>query len=178
MQEINTEIIRTKRLLLRPFNLKDAKDVQRLANDKAISDGTHYLPYPYTLEIAKNWITSHRAACARGEQVVFAITLKRTRALVGAVGLFLNDETELGYWIGRPYWGRGYATEAAQAMIEYAFNVVGVPSIFSDCFQWNKPSIKVIQKVGMAYRKTFDKYIEKRHRYEPVDQYEIKKPNK
>ncbi len=176
MQEINTEIVETKRLLLRPFNLQDAKVVQQLAGDKEISDGTYYLPHPYEDGVAERWITNHRAACEKGEQVVFAITLKETRTLIGAVGLFLDDEAELGYWIGKAYWGHGYATEAARAMLEYAFDILNLPSIYSDCFQWNIPSIKVMQKIGMTYRKTFDKYVEKRQQYEAVDQYEIKNP--
>jgi RimJ/RimL family protein N-acetyltransferase len=173
MQEINTERVETERLLLRRFNLKDAKNVQQLANDEAVSEGTYYLPYPYEDGVAERWITNHRAAYDKGEQIVFAITLKETGVLVGAVGLFLDHEAELGYWLGRPYWGHGYATEAARAMIEYGFNVVGLKTIFADCFKWNKISIKVMRKIGMTYRKTFDKYVEKYHQFEPVDQYEI-----
>lgn len=166
----------TKRLLLRPFNLQDAAMVQQLAGDKAISDGTYYIPYPYEDGMAERWICNHRIACEKMEQAVFAITLKENQHLVGAVGLFLNIkelESELGYWIGKPFWGHGYATEVACAMIKYGFAEFYLRSIYSDCFRWNVASLKIIKKLGMTWKKSFEKYIPKTNRFESADQYVI-----
>ncbi len=170
------EILETERLILRPFTLQDAKRVQQLAGDKDIADGTCYIPHPYEDGIAEKWIIEHRAACERNEQAVFAIITKQTNDLTGAVGLMLNKEqlqAELGYWIGKPYWGQGFATEAAQTIIKYGFEKFHLTCNYADCFQWNTTSIKVIQKIGMRLRKSFDKYVERRNVIERVNQYTI-----
>lgn len=166
----------TERLILRHFTLQDAKNVQRLAGDKAIADGTCYIPHPYEDGMAEKWIIEHRGACEKGEQAIFAITTKETNGLIGAVGLMLHKEefqAELGYWIGRLFWGRGFATEAAQTIIKYGFEKHCLSSIYADCFQWNVASIKVIQKIGMKWKRSFDKYVERRNTIEHVDQYII-----
>ncbi len=170
------EILETERLILRPFILQDAQNVQRLAGDKAVADGTCYIPHPYEDGMAEKWIIEHRTACEKGEQAIFAIISKETNDLIGAVGLMLNKEqlqAELGYWIGRPFWGHGFATEAAQTIIEYGFKKFCLSSIYADCFQWNVASIKVIQKIGMKWRKSFNKYVERRNVIEHVNQYLI-----
>jgi ribosomal-protein-alanine N-acetyltransferase len=170
------EILETERLILRPFTLQDAKHVQQLAGDKDIADGTCYIPHPYENGMAEKWIIEHRAACERNEQVVFAITTKQINDPIGAVGLMLHKEelqAELGYWIGKPYWGQGFATEAAQIMIKYGFEKFHLTCIYADCFQWNTASIKIIQKIGMRWKKSFDKYVERRNVIERVNQYII-----
>ncbi|KPJ67254.1 MAG: hypothetical protein AMJ43_05130 [Coxiella sp. DG_40] len=170
------EILESERLILRPFSLQDAKIVQRLAGDQAIADGTFYIPHPYEDGMAEKWIIEHRAACKRNEQAVFAITTKQTNDPIGAVGLMLHKEelhAELGYWIGKPYWGQGFATEAAQTIIKYGLEKFHLTSIYADCFQWNTTSIKVIQKIGMRWKKSFDKYVERRNVIERVNQYII-----
>jgi GrpB-like predicted nucleotidyltransferase (UPF0157 family)/predicted acetyltransferase len=171
----------TKRLLLRPFNMDDAPMVQQLAGDKAIADGTYYIPHPYEDGMAEQWITNHRTACEKMDQAVFAITVKENRQLIGAVGLFLNIkklESELGYWIGKPFWGHGYATEAARAMIKYGFKEFYLRNIYSDCFRWNAASLKVIKKLGMTWKKSFEKYVPKINRFESADQYVIGAPER
>lgn len=170
------EILESERLILRPFTLQDAKCVQQLAGDKDIADGTYYIPHPYEDGMAEKWIIEHRAACERNEQAIFAITTKQSNDLTGAVGLMLHKEelqAELGYWIGKPYWGQGFATETAQTMIKYGFEKFRLISIYADCFQWNTTSIKVIQKIGMKLKKSFDKYVERRNTIERVNQYII-----
>ncbi|MCK4609281.1 MAG: GNAT family N-acetyltransferase [Gammaproteobacteria bacterium] len=165
------ETLTSERLLLRPFTLQDAKAVQKLAGDKAIADGTYYIPHPYTDGMAEQWITSHRASCESGSQVVFAVTLPGSDELVGAVGLFFTDGVECGYWIGRPYWDHGYATEATGRLLKYAFEDLGIVRIYADSFTWNKPSVKVMKKLGMRYYRSFEKYVDRRGRFEAVEQY-------
>jgi hypothetical protein len=108
----------TARLVLRQFALSDAAEVQRLAGDRAIADTTLEIPHPYEDGMAEQWIATHAPKFEAGEQVALAITLADTGRLVGAVGLAVQarfDRAEIGYWVGKPYWGRGLGLHRAQA---------------------------------------------------------------
>ncbi len=99
--------IKTERLLLRPFELSDADDIQRLAGDKAIADTTLNIPHPYEDGMAEEWIATHRPKFEAGELVNFAIVSKASNELMGAIGLIIVpqfERAELGYWIGKPFW--------------------------------------------------------------------------
>src|SRR5918996_770978 len=101
----------TPRLLIRPFNQADAPRVQLLAGDAAIADTTLNIPHPYENGMAETWIAGHAEQFIRGEQAAFAVVVRAVDELVGAVALtFANAHAraELGYWIGRAYWSRGY----------------------------------------------------------------------
>ena len=116
--------LETARLALRPFRTADADEVQRLAGDRAVADTTLNVPHPYEDGMAERWISNHRDWFERGQQAVFAITLRSDGTLIGAIGLLINGEdqrAELGYWIGKPYWNQGYCTEAARAVLGFGF---------------------------------------------------------
>src|SRR5438045_1346013 len=109
--------IETKNLILRPFNLSDAPDIQRLAGDKEIAATTLNITHPYENGLAEQWIETHQKQFEKGEQVIFAIVINK-EMLIGAIGLNINQQhgrAELGYWIGKQYWNKGYCTEAAEA---------------------------------------------------------------
>ena len=110
--------ISTQRLLLRAPALGDARAIGLLAGDYDVASMTGTIPHPYSEEMAVDWIESLQAG---DEGVAFAVDLDGE--LIGCVGYRAIDKThaEMGYWIGKPYWGMGYATEAAQALILYAF---------------------------------------------------------
>jgi ribosomal-protein-alanine N-acetyltransferase len=144
--------LETERLILRPFQLTDAADVQRLAGDRAIADTTATIPHPYPNGAAEASIASHADHFASGESVTFAITHRDNGALRGAIGLELRPEhrrAELGYWVGKPFWNRGYTTEAARAVIRYAFQCLTVDRIFAHHFLRNPASERVMHKIGM-----------------------------
>lgn len=144
--------LETPRLLLRPFRTDDAADIVRLAGDRDIAATTRMVPHPYELPMAQAWLASQPAAQQRGEQLNFAITLAATGELVGAIGLVLNavdHHGELGYWVGKPYWDNGYATEAAKALVDHAFGVLHLHRIFAHHFSRNAASGRVMQKLGM-----------------------------
>src|SRR3989441_12132051 len=106
------------RLILRPFTLGDARDVQRLAGDREIASTTLNVPHPYANGMAEQWIGTHQEKYERGELVNFAIGLRVDNALLGAIGLRIDQQhthAELGYWLGKPYLERGYLTQAAHA---------------------------------------------------------------
>src|SRR5258706_3673221 len=112
-----------ERLILRPFELDDVPRVALLAGDRDVAKTTLALGHPYEISSAENWIATHPETFEKGKQVVFAVTLKNNHELIGAMGLALNldqELAELGYWIGKPYWSRGYCTEAARAVLRLA----------------------------------------------------------
>jgi RimJ/RimL family protein N-acetyltransferase len=168
--------LRTERLLLRPFALADAPEVQRLAGEKDIAAATLAVPHPYGDGMAESWISTHQATFDGGTQVVFAITRQRDGALVGAIGLEITREhahAELGYWIGKPYWGQGYATEAARAAVGYGFERLGLNRIFAYHFVRNPASGRVLRKIGMTYEGCLRRHIQKWGAFEDLACYAI-----
>lgn len=154
----------TGRLLLRPFDLADALTVQKLAGDKAIASMTLNIPHPYEDGMAEEWIGTHRKEFVEGKSVTFAITLREDETLIGAVGMSINQEherAEMGYWIGKPYWGNGYCTEAAREFLKYAFAETKLARIQATHFVQNPASGRVMTKIGMAYEGCLRQYVKK-----------------
>ncbi len=147
----------TERLVLRPFTLADAPDVQRLAGAREVASPTQNIPHPYEDGMAEQWISTHAEAFANDQRVSFAITQREDGALCGAIGLGINrphQHAEMGYWLGLPYWNRGYTSEAARAVVRYGFEVLDLHRIFARHMTRNPASGRVMQKIGMAYEGT------------------------
>jgi [ribosomal protein S5]-alanine N-acetyltransferase len=143
-------VIETERLLLRPFRLEDAAEVQRLCSDPRIAAGTLAIPHPYPDGAAEEWIARHPSDGSD----TFAIERKEDGALVGAIGLRLEPEhrrAELGYWIGVPYWGQGYATEGTEAVLRHGFHEHDLNRVYAFHFTVNPASGRVLQKIGMSH---------------------------
>ncbi|MCX6967417.1 MAG: GNAT family N-acetyltransferase [Verrucomicrobia bacterium] len=146
--------LHTKRLVLRPFKHADAPRLQQLASAPEVAATTLNIPHPYPDGMALLWIQQHPDMFKAGEGVVFAIELRREAALIGCVGLGCdpeNQNAELGYWIGVPYWNRGYATEAARMVVAFGFAYFGLHCIKSSYFRSNPASGRVMEKIGMRY---------------------------
>lgn len=146
--------LNTKRLVLRPFTPEDAPDLLRLVNAPEIAATTLHIPHPYPADLADTWIAQHPRLFDQGEGAIFAIISRRDATLVGCVGLGCdreNSNAELGYWIGVPYWGRGYATEAARMVVAFGFAYFGLHRIKSCVFGSNPASGRVLEKIGMRY---------------------------
>lgn len=168
--------ITTERLVLRPFALSDAADVQRLAGEWAVADTTSHIPHPYPDGAAEHWIDSHVERFAQREILTLAVTLRATGELLGAISLRLHDSdnrAELGYWIGVPYWNRGYCSEAARALIAYGFEHMGLHRVYAFHFVRNPASGRVMQKAGMTYEGTLRQHVKKWERYEDLATYGI-----
>lgn len=150
IQELPT--LRTERLLLRPFSALDAARVQALAGAREVYATTLTVPHPYENGIAERWIATHGAQFAAGKAVTLAITRRDDGMVVGAMSLDVRAEhrrAELGYWIGVPYWNNGYCTEAAAAIVQYAFEVLDLHKITSRYLVGNGASERVMIKIGM-----------------------------
>lgn len=144
----------TTRLHLRAFGDTDAATVQRLAGDRRVADTTLLIPHPYPEGAAEAWIATHEASWELGRGLVFAIVLRASGALIGAIGLRIDPATqtaEMGYWIGVPYWGQGYCTEAVRALVELGFTQLGLEWIRAHHFARNPASGRVLQKAGWHY---------------------------
>ena len=161
--------LHTDRLILRPFDLNDGADVQRLAGDKDIASTTCAIPHPYEDGMAEKWINSHEDVFKNGKGINLAITLKGTDTasksnLIGAISIEIDtiDKIgELGYWIGKPYWGCGYCTEAAKVILAFAFDVLKLKSIHAFYLKRNTASERVLQKIGMEFEDCFPKAVER-----------------
>jgi len=145
---------RTARLLLRPYHLSDAADLVRLAGAREVAATTLRIPHPYREQDALDFIASYGGESGKISR--FAITLRENGQLCGGIGLRIDSapneqNAELGYWLGVPYWGHGYATEAACAMVRYGFEALGLHRVYATHFAHNAASGRVLQKIGMRY---------------------------
>lgn len=150
-------IMKTERLILRPFKLLDSKIVQELAGDSKIAETTLNIPHPYIDGMAEAWINTHKDNLINEKSITYAIVKKETDELMGAISLMINKihkKAELGYWIGVPYWNKGYCTEASRAIVELGFKELNLNRIYALAMESNAGSWRVMEKVGMRYEGT------------------------
>ena len=141
-------VLETKRLALRVPRLEDAKTVATLSSDRRIAALTARIPHPYKLADAEGFIAGSNKA---GGEAVFLITL-RDETVVGACGVVLQEQTpELGYWLGVDHWGKGYATEALHAVIDYAFADLEHEALQAGARVTNPASRRVLEKCGFQW---------------------------
>jgi RimJ/RimL family protein N-acetyltransferase len=137
--------IRTARLLLRGPRVEDAKQIAALAGDRLVAENTAHIPSPCRIDDAKRWI-----ADAMSQSSAYAITIGGE--IIGAASLDGDDGTpELGYWIGVPFWGCGYATEAARGLIDRAFGDPGCKGLTARARVSNPASRRVLEKCGFQW---------------------------
>lgn len=161
---MNRPTLKTKRLVLRSFDLADAARVKELAGAREVALNTMRIPHPYPDGAAEEWISSQEQTLAEGNHA-FAID---DGQLVGAIGLHVNqdfDRAEVGYWLGLPFWGRGYATEAVAAILRYGFEELKLNRIYAGYFSRNAASGRVMEKNGMKYEGTLREHVRKWDEY-------------
>ena len=141
--------LQTARLVLRPPRPDGAKAIAALANDIRIAQNTTRIPHPYALADAKAWL---RLVNSQANGATFVVTL-RDESVIGACGVepLRDGQQELGYWLGTHYWGHGYATEAARAVIDYAFSELSYETIYSGARISNPASRRVLEKCGFQW---------------------------
>jgi len=160
--------ITTERLVLRLFQPSDAEAVTALCDNYNIYKNTLYLPYPYRLNDALTWIDKHYDNFMEDRLYEFAVTDKGTGEIFGAIALSNNkafNHGEIAYWIGEPYWGNGYATEAAKSILQFAFDDKKLHKVFARCFPSNLASASVIEKIGMRKEGTLNDHVIKDGKY-------------
>lgn len=172
------QILKSDRLVLRPFHLEDAQTVFELASEYEIAANTLRIPHPYELSMAEEWITGQATAEAEGKELVRAITQADSDRLIGSIGLILIqafNQAELGYWIGKPYWNKGYASEAAMTVLKFGFEKLNFHRIHAHHLSRNQASGMVLQKIGMQHEGHLRQHILKWGKYEDIDLYGILK---
>ncbi len=163
--------ITTDRLLLRLFNESDANEVRRLCNNFNLHKSTLNLPYPYSLECALSWIEEHEQNFDLDRMYEFAITDKHSGQLFGAIGISskeIDRNGEIAYWVGEEYWGKGYGTEAAKAVIEFVFKEKNYHRVYARHFKSNPASGEIMKKCGMVYEGTLKDHIYKNDGFEDL----------
>lgn len=149
LRESCIPVLETERLVLRAPRFEDAKSVAALANDRRIAENTRRIPHPYSRADADDFIASVNT---RAGEVAFLVALA-DGTLIGACGLAMTDgpAPELGYWLGVPFWGQGFGTEAVRAMIDYAFTDLTHAALQAGARVTNPTSRRVLEKCGFQW---------------------------
>jgi RimJ/RimL family protein N-acetyltransferase len=164
--------LRTERLILRPFEVSDAPRIRELAGAREVALGTLRIPHPYPEGAAEAFVEGQEDAPARGSWV-FAID---DGQLAGTIGLEVNsdfDRAEVGYWIGLPFWGRGYATEALGAILRFGFEQLKLNRMYAGHFGRNPASGRVMEKNGMQREGVLRRHVKKWDEYVDIVYYGI-----
>lgn len=145
--------LRSAQLILRPLERTDALKVAELAGDWEVARWTTDIPHPYDANMARNFIAWAQDELKGQRRFIFAMVARASGDLVGIISLTRNgaDEGEIGYWVGLPYQGRGFAREAAGAMITMGFEALALRRVVAACQPGNERSWRVMEGCGMRY---------------------------
>lgn len=147
-------ILETTRLLLRPWREEDAEDLYKYASDPEVGPPAGWPPHT-SVEESREIIRTVLSAAE-----TYAVCLKEDGRPIGSIGLHRNDlaerddEYELGYWIGKPFWGQGMIPEASREILRYAFEELGMARIWCGYYDGNVKSRRVQEKLGFVYHHT------------------------
>jgi RimJ/RimL family protein N-acetyltransferase len=140
-------VLETERLVLRAPRRGDAKAIAGLANDRRVAENTARLPHPYRLDDACEFID---VVNRQAGEATFAVLLNGE--LIGMCAVEPREQVaEIGYWFGVPFWGRGYATEAIRAVVDYAFGDLGHDALQAGARVSNPASRRVLEKCGFQW---------------------------
>lgn len=146
---IDCPALTTERLVMRPPSEADIPELIALADNRHVAEMLARMPHPYGEKEARAFLAM---AASPRSGAVYALTLKEDGAVIGCAGLNATDRgLELGYWIGEPYWQRGYATEAAHALVDLAFMRTNIQVLHCATRVINPASRRVIHKCGFQY---------------------------
>jgi len=140
----------TARLKLRPYTEADIPELLPLIGTREVAATTLRIAHPYTEQDARAFLQLAKEP----DKLWLAITLRSDGHQVGGIGLRIDKQhqhAELGYWLGVPFWGRGYATEAATEILRYGFETLALHRIFASHFRQNPASGRILKKIGMSY---------------------------
>ena len=145
------EVLSTERLILRPLKHSDATAFSKYGNDFDIARMTGSFPHPFPLLSAEFKIMHLKSMKRRGLAYPYAITIKGQDELIGVVDLFrknIGDNLEIGYWVARPFWGKGYAAEAGERLLREADLHLDTSTVHAGVFADNPASLRVLEKLG------------------------------
>jgi RimJ/RimL family protein N-acetyltransferase len=170
-------LLATAHLLLRELREADARAVSQRAGDRRVARFLIAVPTPYPVSLAARWIAGRIAWWPQSRGLTLAITRREDPdELLGSVSLrrFSRDRrAELGYWLGADAWGHGYATEAADALVEFGFAEMGLHRIYAQVLAGNNASCRVLEKLGMLSEGVRRRHIRKGKTLHDVQLYGI-----
>ena len=145
----SASVIATDRLALMAPSDRHAAEIARLAGAREVAEMTSQIPHPYTLGDAEAWL-----ARVANKPWVRAILHRADERLLGVVSISERSNPdlpwELGFWIGKPYWGRGFMTEAARALVARYFATTAADAVASSALAENQASLRVQEKLGFV----------------------------
>jgi len=173
--QLNCPVLETQRLILRPPHETDAEDIAELANNYRVASMLATMPHPYFVADARDFLT--KFGQAKPGHAVYAITLKGDGSFVGVCGLHEDKNRYelpfIGYWLGEVYWGHGFASEAARALVDLFFKVTDRDEMMISCRIDNERSRRIIEKCGGIPWKREDRYNRALGEMHAVDDFRV-----
>jgi [ribosomal protein S5]-alanine N-acetyltransferase len=149
-------MIKTERLILRNLKKSDAPSIAKYANDYEVSKWLAKMPYPYTVENANWWINHANDKAKEIPRTDYTFGIDLNGEIIGGIGIHeISDRIgEVGYWIGREHWQKGYGSEALKAIVDYASDI-GLRGLYAKVYVGNPSSGKLLEKCGFKQDKSF-----------------------
>jgi RimJ/RimL family protein N-acetyltransferase len=171
--------LETGRLILRPVTENDADDIYQNVKDYDIARWLINLPHPYPEDGAIKYIKEATELMKNGLSYELPIRLKSSGKMIGVMAVLKVDKknrnAELGYWIAKKHWNKGFATEAGLRALGFGFNVLNLERMYAKCVPDNKASNRVMEKLGMKYEGTLRHEVLKEGKYFDMSYYGIVK---
>ncbi|NIG55963.1 GNAT family N-acetyltransferase [Chitinophaga sp. Cy-1792] len=145
-------ILYTTRLILRKLDPDDIPSLVKYAGNRNVSRYILNIPYPYQEPDAVFRLSYILQGFKAKSRYIFAVVLKESGEMIGEISFHLDmtrPAAQLAYWIGEPFWGKGIATEAITAMLQYGFTELQLDQVFATCDQENTASGRVLEKNGL-----------------------------
>ncbi|MBT3334153.1 MAG: GNAT family N-acetyltransferase [Rhodospirillaceae bacterium] len=170
--------LRSEQLVLRPLERTDAPKVAALAGDWEVARWTLDIPHPYDMTMARDFVAWAQDEFSSQRRIFLGMVARASGDLVGIISLTRNgtDEGEIGYWVGRPYQGKGYAREAAAVAIKLGFEVMALRRVVAACMPDNEPSWRVMEHCGMTYVEAIQRWSIARRETFDLSLYAIDRP--
>jgi RimJ/RimL family protein N-acetyltransferase len=166
-----TTVIKTKHFTLRPFGNKDAPSIVAQINDRTIARNLLSVPFPYRMTDAQEWLRKVRNAARRKKPTSVNFAIEIGGQAVGGIGIFkiTGHKAEIGYWLGRKYWGKGIITRAIREIVKFGFGKLGLRRIYAHVFTFNRASMRVLEKAGFRLEGRLRRNVKKGKRL--LDEY-------
>lgn len=161
-------IYKGKYFSIRKYKKGDEESTRKNINDKEICRNLLVIPYPYTPKDAKKWVKSRLKSYKKRNPDEISFVIEIDKKAVGGMGIrkvIKSHKAEIGYWLGRKYWGRGIMTEAVKQLTDYAFKRFKLKRVYAEVFSFNKASSRVLEKAGFKCEGLHKKEVLKNDKY-------------
>ncbi len=157
------------RFVLRNFRRGDEASLQKNVNNKEIAANTALIPYPYTMRHANQWIKHNLKEQRKKKRTTANFVIDLKGEVIGNIGLSnidrKNNNAELGYWLGKNYWGKGIMTRAVKQVVNHGFKRLKLKRIYAKVYSHNKGSKRVLEKAGFKHEGILRKAAKKHGKY-------------